>query len=571
MEEAGGRIGYEIYSGQGDEAVVYSQGYGVVQQTSEAPQIDLAALVGQCGRTLSAAEIYAQFAAVGLNLRPSFRVLKKLHVGEGVAIGVLELASEFRTVGYNWPPNLLDGAVQTSIGILLTSQGGLELPFALQAVEQWAEVPSSAWAVVRTAKRDSGAVRKLDVAIVDRDGRVALQLSGFSTRPLQNMGSGEVSETVLAVAQWKEQALVRPLEKEVAYGAHWVLLCEVDVAPKLVADLAPASCVRLEASGRLEERYGSYAVQLLKQLQGIVESAPRRPVLVQLVVPAREAILQGLSALLRSAQQEYPKLVGQLVAVESLTELALPLKAEAFSAVPVVRYGPAGREVLSFTECERFNSSDVERFNSSDAGSLSRSNAPLPWREGGVYWITGGMGGLGRLFAQAIAQQVKEPVLILSGRRALLPSQESFLEGLRNQGARVDYRVVDVGDRAAMSQLVQGIVAQYGRLNGVIHSAGVLRDRLLVNKSLEELEQVFRPKVAGLVALDEATKASALDWLVLCSSIASIWGNVGQSDYAAANGFMDGYAQHRQGLVEQGLRQGRTVSVSWPLWAEGGM
>ena len=77
------------------------------------------------------------------------------------------------------------------------------MPFAVQAVEQWAEVPSSAWAVVRAAKGDSAAVRKLDVAIVDGEGRVALQLSGFSTRPLQEIGSGGARETILAVPQWQ--------------------------------------------------------------------------------------------------------------------------------------------------------------------------------------------------------------------------------------------------------------------------------------------------------------------------------------------------------------------------------
>jgi len=178
---------------------------------------------------------------------------------------------------------------------------------------------------------------------------------------------------------------------------------------------------------------------------------------------------------------------------------------------------------------------------------------------------------LGRLFAQAIAQQLKGPVLVLTGRSRLALDQEAFLEKLRKLGARVDYRSVDVGQRAAMRDLVQKIVAQYGRLNGVIHAAGVLNDRLLANKGTEEFEQVFRPKVAGLVALDEATEDIALDWMVLCSSVAGIWGNVGQLDYAAANGFMDRYAQSRQGLVTRGLRRGRTVSVSWPLWAEGGM
>ncbi|KAG0279775.1 hypothetical protein BGZ97_009508, partial [Linnemannia gamsii] len=85
------------------------------------------------------------------------------------------------------------------------------------------------------------------------------------------------------------------------------------------------------------------------------------------------------------------------------------------------------------------------------------------------------------------------------------------------------------------------------------------------------MRQVLAPKVAGLLALDEATQDVALDWLALCSSVMGVWGNVGQTDYAAGNGFLDTYAQYRAGLVAQGQRQGHTVSVSWPLWAEAGM
>src|SRR5271166_4433863 len=509
MEEADGRISYEIYSGQSDEAVVYSQGYGVVQRPGEPPQIDLTALLGQCARKLSSAEIYGNFESFGMNYGPSFQVLTELHIGQGLAMGDLELGPDPRPEGYTWLPSLLDGALQASIGVI-SAQTEPALPFAVQAVEQWAEVPSSAWAVVRAGKGDSAAVRKLDIAITDEEGRVAVQLSGFSTRPFEDIGTGAGSQTILAAPQWRQQAIPGPAQKELVYGAQWVLLCEVDPASTFELEVAPATCVRLKANGALEERYGSYAEQLLRQLKAIVESAPKTPVLLQLVVPGTDAMLQGLGALLRSAQQEYPMLIAQVVAVESVSDLALRLQAEALSPGPVVRYRPAGREVLTFTECESFSLSD--------AGSFSPSDATLPWRDAGVYWITGGTGGLGRLFAQAIAHQVKGPALVLSGRRALTPREEAFLEELRNQGAQVDYCAVNVGDGAAMRSLAQNIVAKFGRLNGVIHSAGVLGDRLFVNKSSEEFEQVLRPKVAGLVALDEATRDAALDWLVLCSS-----------------------------------------------------
>src|SRR5581483_5809831 len=100
---------------------------------------------------------------------------------------------------------------------------------------------------------------------------------------------------------------------------------------------------------------------------------------------------------------------------------------------------------------------------------------------------------------------------------------------------------VDITDRDAVTQLIGEIMAAHGALHGVVHSAGVLRDSFLLNKTPRELEEVFAPKVAGLVALDEATRDIALDLFVMFSSITGVMGNVGQADYAAANAFMDAY------------------------------
>ena len=82
---------------------------------------------------------------------------------------------------------------------------------------------------------------------------------------------------------------------------------------------------------------------------------------------------------------------------------------------------------------------------------------------------------------------------------------------------------------------------------------------------------MLAPKVAGLVHLDRATQHLDLDFLVCFSSMTAALGNPGQADYAAANAFMDAYAAYRNGLVAAGQRRGRTLSINWPLWREGGM
>ena len=201
--------------------------------------------------------------------------------------------------------------------------------------------------------------------------------------------------------------------------------------------------------------------------------------------------------------------------------MAALLEAEAGSGAGAVRYVGGERQELRLAEV------------------ACPAAAALPWRDGGVYLLTGGAGGLGLLFAEAIAKQARDTTLILTGRSALSEGARARLAGLP---AKVDYRALDVSDAAGLERLVAEIVGSHGGLNGVIHSAGVLRDSFVIKKTEAELRAVLAPKVAGLLALDAATRDQELDFFVLFSSLTAVFGNIGQADYAAANGFMDAYA-----------------------------
>ena len=178
----------------------------------------------------------------------------------------------------------------------------------------------------------------------------------------------------------------------------------------------------------------------------------------------------------------------------------------------------------------------------------------MPWKDGGIYLITGGAGGLGLIFAREIANQVPGARIILTGRSVLSGEKQSKLKELEALGVRVEYKPVDVTDKKAVTGLIQEIQAVNGSLNGIIHTAGIIRDNYIIKKTKEELEEVFGPKVSGLVNLDLASKDLRLDFMLLFSSTASM-GSPGQADYAAANAFMDAYATYRNELVESGERQ----------------
>jgi polyketide synthase PksN len=202
------------------------------------------------------------------------------------------------------------------------------------------------------------------------------------------------------------------------------------------------------------------------------------------------------------------------------------------------------------------------------AGSSSSQDASI--REKGVYLITGGAGGLGLIFAQFLAKEYRAK-LVLTGRSTLTPEREAKLEELRKSGSEVLYVPADISNYEDVRKLVHESTARFGEINGIIHAAGVIKDSLTRNKTREEMSAVCAPKIYGTLHLDEITKNQKLDFFVTFSSLAAVAGNAGQCDYSFANHFMDSFAAERELLRAKGARSGKTLSINWSLWANGGM
>lgn len=189
-------------------------------------------------------------------------------------------------------------------------------------------------------------------------------------------------------------------------------------------------------------------------------------------------------------------------------------------------------------------------------------------RHGGVYVITGGAGRLGRLCAADLAR-VPGTRIALIGRTA--PAANILKQLAAGRNGAVAFFSADVADRSALARVVEQVSGDWGPIKGVMHAAGVVRDAFALRKSDEDVRAVLRPKIAGTVCLDEVTAEQPLDFFLLFSSLVSLVGNVGQTDYAYANGFLDAFAREREALRAEGRRRGRTLVINWPLWKEGGM
>ncbi|MGH3694198.1 MAG: SDR family oxidoreductase [Pseudonocardiaceae bacterium] len=157
----------------------------------------------------------------------------------------------------------------------------------------------------------------------------------------------------------------------------------------------------------------------------------------------------------------------------------------------------------------------------------------------------------------------RKPAEIEAACSQILAQREirATLAELAGVAGSVRYSAVDVRDPVAVSALVEGVYRRHGRLDGIVHGAGVLADRLLADKTPEGFARVWETKVDGARALFEAARDD-LGFLVLFGSVSGVFGNRGQVDYAAANDALDTLAR-----IWASRTRTRVVALDWGPWA----
>ncbi|HEY6876484.1 MAG TPA: SDR family NAD(P)-dependent oxidoreductase, partial [Polyangiales bacterium] len=200
----------------------------------------------------------------------------------------------------------------------------------------------------------------------------------------------------------------------------------------------------------------------------------------------------------------------------------------------------------------------------------------------GVYVLTGGLGGMALELAAHMAK-TKRVKLALLARSALPPEQEWDLvlanvdpaspgarriravRALREAGADARVYACDIADETTLAAALARVRSELGLINGVLHTAGVMDDEPMEERTLPSMQRVLDPKVRGTLLLDRLI-VEPLDVFVLFSSVASLLGLPGQVDYTAANAFLDVFAQERAQRAP-----GRTVVINWNAWRDVGM
>ncbi len=204
-------------------------------------------------------------------------------------------------------------------------------------------------------------------------------------------------------------------------------------------------------------------------------------------------------------------------------------------------------------------------------------------RPGGVYLITGGLGGIGLTHAEYLAKNFQAKLILVN--RSALPPRDQWnhwlnqhapqdatsrkirkVLALEASGAEVMVCAADVSHRSQLGSVIEQAVGHFGTIYGVIHAAGVLEDGLIQTKTLDAVERVFSPKIRGALLLDDLLSEIDLDFFVVFSSTSTVIGAAGQIDYIAANAFLNAFARSKSQQSST-----FTASINWGLWQEVGM
>ena len=233
-------------------------------------------------------------------------------------------------------------------------------------------------------------------------------------------------------------------------------------------------------------------------------------------------------------------------------------------------------EIVAFRERRRWSlqQAPVALDKSSDEGGV--------FRQRGVYLITGGLGELAAVCAEDLARRYKAR-LVLVGRTALPDRAEwedylaaygendrigraiAAVRKIEAAGGEVRVARADITNSEAMATVIAQTKAHWGTINGVLHTAGVVKDNLIALKSVSEIEEVFAPKIHGTLVLSELLDKEPLDVMVLFSSVSTDTAPAGQVDYVAANAFLNAFAESRANA------ETRTIAVHWGVWRDVGL
>jgi Short-chain dehydrogenases of various substrate specificities len=275
----------------------------------------------------------------------------------------------------------------------------------------------------------------------------------------------------------------------------------------LSSECPDAEIVDLSASVKETGRdIENWFIDVFEKVRERLDGRPKRVQRILVLVPDGDDCYcyAPLAGLLRTARIEQPRVEGKVIYCPAFTEESR----DQFAAMVKREYASAESGDIEVRYGECLKDRLVRRLVEVEEG-LQDTEVVRLVKPGGVYWITGGLGGLGLVFVNHLGHTdgVK---LVLSGRSELNEEKQKQLDTLRQDGFDINYIQSDISKLDDVTKAFKAIKEKYGKLDGVIHSAGVIRDAFILKKTVDQVREVFSSKVSGAINLDAATRMKIL-------------------------------------------------------------
>ncbi|QUW85253.1 SDR family NAD(P)-dependent oxidoreductase [Streptomyces mirabilis] len=548
----------------------------------------------RCDEQVDLSAVHAGLAALGIDYGPAFRGLEEGRRTDVAAVGRL---ARTPAAGHLLHPAVLDAAFHTAALPGGAPEGRAFVPAAVGRLRFTGLRTAPVWATCRLRSVD-GDTATVDLRLWDENEQLVLEAREFQLAALSPL-DGALFET-----QWQP----RPAAQQQPAEGGWLILADDtgvaaelgerlgSTVPRVIArrgesfgvegpgryvldpadprhlarlldeafpDGPPERVVQLSAldapaitdAGTAEEAARLCCLSTLHLVRALADRPRGRP--PRLFVVARGSQAAGDSRRVTHPQQALAWGFGLAVAQEypelSATLIDLPPTDGVDALWTQLRHADDER-LVALRESGRLVPR-LARTRPDDGGNGEVT-------PDGVYLITGGLGGLGRVVAERLVRRGARRMALMS-RGEPDAHTASWIRGLEEHGATVHLVRADVADREELTAALDAVRREAGPIAGVVHAAGVLDDATVANLTDERVLRVLAPKVLGTTLLTELIPEA--ESLVLFASAAGLLGSAGQSPYAAANAFLDAWAHH----LSRADR--RALSLDWGAWAGVGM
>ncbi len=591
-----------------------------------APRIRVDQIRARCTTAIPLERYYPAIHGLGLEYGPAFQGIRSLQRGDGETLTQVVLPPQVAS-GDGLHPALLDACLHVYPALVpgYGDFGGdyalgrpVYLPISVERFSRVAADHRTVWvhAVRRQAPEATEGILVVDLGIYDEDGNWVAAIEGLSLKqlPPEKLSPAHAAGKVdyLYQVQWAE----RPALEEVSGDAMadgWLLLADRrGVAAKIAAELRKggASCDLLYLDDRVladDVRTWGSSETLTEDLARVLAAHAAGGMKVRHVLhlwaldPVDDADLQATQRRIAGGALALFQALGAARAEGTADARIWLLTANAVAAGTTdTTTEPAQATLWGFGRSAALEHPQIwggliDLDRSTDANGVMREilhgdrGDQIALRAGhrfaarfvrlpqppqpetaldadGCHLITGGLGALGVEVAKFLITRRGARHLVLVSRRGEAdPAAASVRQTLQALGAAVVIQAADI----TRAEDVAGLIADIGDgpwpLKGVFHAAGLLDDGILAQMDWPKFWRVLAPKIAGGWLLHDGTKHLALEHFVLFSSVLSLIGAPGQTNYTAANAYLDALAAHRRSL---GLP---ALALNWGPWADAGL